>query len=376
MGTIIRLAIRMGYHREPSKTPGISPFDAEMRRRVWVNIFQVDALMSFQMGFPSMIPTEYCDAQLPRNLEYSDFWVGMEALPPSRPLFADTPILYIITKAGMMGMFKKIVAHTQSLASPTYDKTIALDLEAREVYSNIPDILQRRDVGRCFLDTSTRILERCNIELLYLKSIVVLHRRFVSYEPATPRFETSRRACAEAALDMLARQADLAQASQPGGRLHEDRWMLGSLMAHDFLLAAMVLCLDLSVRLRFDNTTDDLASRTYLALQTSRQVWTATSSLSPEAHTAAFALDLMLRKVSEKNAEALTQHAAASALDMASLVDPGLPYADLISDTIDGAKLPDWNLLDQYFQFPSTETPDVAGWNGDESFPSLFLDLE
>jgi hypothetical protein len=84
----------------------------------------------------------------------------------------------------------------------------------------------------------------------------------------------------------------------------------------------------------------------------------------------------MLRKVSEKNAEALTQHAAASALDMASLVDPGLPYADLISDTIDGAKLPDWNLLDQYFQFPSTETPDVAGWNGDESFPSLFLDLE
>jgi hypothetical protein len=351
MGTIIRLAFRMGYHRDPSTMPGTSPFDAEMRRRVWVNIFQVDALMSFQMGFPSMIPTEYCDAQPPRNLEYSDLRLEMETLPPSRPVSDDTPILYIIAKSSVMGMFKKIVVHAQSLASPTYDKTIALDLEARDVYSRVPETLQRRDVGRCFLDTSTRILERCNIELLYLKSIIILHRRFVSYEPATTSsFETSRRACAEAALGILARQADLHQASQPGGRLYEDRWMLGSLMAHDFLLAAMVLCLDLSVRLRFDKTTadDDVVGRAYLALHTSRQVWAATSSLSPEASTAAFALDLMLRKAGEKNAGFLMTHqgdAFPSTIDMApSLVysDSGLPYADLMSDVIDGSKTPDW----------------------------------
>ncbi|KAK4152579.1 hypothetical protein C8A00DRAFT_44389 [Chaetomidium leptoderma] len=342
MGTIIRLAFRMGYHRDPSEMPGITPFQGEMRRRVWVNIFQVDALMSFQMGFPSMISTEYCDARPPSNLEDSDFRAETDLLPPSRPLTYDTPIVYIIAKASVMGMFKKIVAHTQSLASPTYDRTISLDLELRDAYSRVPDILQRRDVGRCFLDTSTRIIERCNIELLYLKSTIILHRRFVNYEPATPSLETSRRACAEAALDILARQADLSQASQPGGRLYEDRWMLASLMVHDFLLAAMVLCLDLSVRLRFNSTAEDLASRAYMALHTSRQVWAATSSLSPEAHTAAFALDLMLKKVSEKNGEFLTQHASLVTTDLASLRNSGLLYADLMSDVIDGAKTPDW----------------------------------
>jgi hypothetical protein len=38
MGVIIRLALKMGYHRDPAKLPKaeFSPFESEMRRRVWV----------------------------------------------------------------------------------------------------------------------------------------------------------------------------------------------------------------------------------------------------------------------------------------------------------------------------------------------------
>ncbi|KAK4237193.1 hypothetical protein C8A03DRAFT_44945 [Achaetomium macrosporum] len=263
MGTVIRLAFRMGYHRDPSKVRGISPFDGEMRRRVGVNVFQFDALI---------------------NLEYSDLRVDMEALTPSRPLSDDTPVIYIIAKSRVMGVFKKIVGHTQSLASPTYDKTISLDLETRDV----------------------RIFERATIEILYLKSLVILHRRYVRYHgPASPRFEISRRACVEAALDILARQADLHYASQPGGRLWEDRWMIGSLTAHDFLLAAMVLCLYLS---------------------------TAKKSLCAEAHTASLALELMVRKHQNQP--------ASQSMDIPPSL--GLPYADLVSETIDGTDIPDW----------------------------------
>jgi hypothetical protein len=32
---LIRLMVRMGYHRDPENLPGISPFDGEMRRRAW-----------------------------------------------------------------------------------------------------------------------------------------------------------------------------------------------------------------------------------------------------------------------------------------------------------------------------------------------------
>lgn len=62
----------MGYHRDPKHLAGISVFEGEMRRRVWLNLVQIEALMSYQLGFPSMIPSEFCDTEVPRNLEYSE----------------------------------------------------------------------------------------------------------------------------------------------------------------------------------------------------------------------------------------------------------------------------------------------------------------
>ncbi|EHK22864.1 uncharacterized protein TRIVIDRAFT_191511 [Trichoderma virens Gv29-8] len=356
MGTLIRLAFRMGYHHDPDGLPGMSVFDGEMRRRVWHNIFQVDALMSFQMGFPSMIPTEFCDTKVPRNLQFSDLDIGMTALPPGRPLFENTPIRYPIAKSGIMAVFKKIVAHSQSLALPTYDNTIMLDNEMREAYSALPEILRGRDVGRSFMDPSSIIFERCTLEMLYLKGLIVLHRRYISYEVDSRRFEHSRRTCAEAALDILARQADLSQASQPGGRLYDDRWMVSSLTMHDFLLAAMVICLDLSVRLRRPlsisvpgRDDDPLTGREYHALQTSQKIWASNSQTSSDARLAALALGLMIQKVAEKDA----RHIPPSDMD--------LPYAGPMSQMIDGTEGLDW----------PTDATHLEGFNIDPSWFDL-----
>jgi hypothetical protein len=348
MGTIIRLAFRMGYHRDPSKLDGITPFDGEMRRRVWLNIFQLDALISFQLGFPSMIPTEFCDTEVPRNLEYSDLSVDMKTLPPPRSFSEDTPVLYIIVKAGVMGVFKKIVAHTQSLSVPAYDKTLLLDTEMNQLYSELPEPLKGRDVNRSFLDPACLIWQRCTIEILYLKGIIVLHRRYINHELQNPKYEPSRRACVEAALDILYRQADLHKACEPGGRLYEDRWMVFSLAVHDFLLAAMVVCLDLSVRMRSRSGAStegrdnhQIASREYQALQTSQLIWTVNSAASPEAHIAALALELMIKKVAAKGL-GLFSMADVPYGYPDPIVDSELPYADAMSQMIDGSESIDW----------------------------------
>ncbi|KAI0902916.1 hypothetical protein F4823DRAFT_629819 [Ustulina deusta] len=355
--TIIRLAFRMGYHRDPSNLSGISPFDGEMRRRVWLNIVQVEALMSYEMGFPSMIPSEFCDTKVPRNLENTDLHMDMATLPPARPLSVQTAVRYSIAKHSVMSVFKKIVAHTQSLAVPAherYKRTMALHNEVSEAYNGLPEALRRRDINRSSLDSSGLIVERCTIEILYLKALIVLHRRYISYERQSLESDPSRRACIEAALDLLHRQADVHQACELGGRLHEDRWMFLSLPAHDFLLAAMVVCLDLSVSMRsrgaIDESTDykQLRGREYRALQASREIWAVNSSSSHEAHVATLALDLMIRKVAEHSSGFL-------------LIDPGthedtsvssegeFQYAGAVSQMIDGSEIVDWALLDQYF---------------------------
>jgi hypothetical protein len=342
MGTVVRLALRMGYHRDPDETTSIPKFEGEMRRRVWLHIFQIDALASFQMGLPSMIPTEYCDTQVPRNLYDTDLYVGMEKLPRSRPYAEVTPILYGIVKSGIMRVFKKIVARTHSLATPGYDDILALDLEMKEVYERTPNILRRRNVGESFMDSSDIILERCTLELLFLKGIVVLHRRYIRHEPQNPTFEPSRRFCLEAALEILARQADIYQATLPGGRLHEDRWMVTALTVHDFLLAAMVVCLDLSVRMETRQEDDQIfAPRKLRALQISQQIWAADGDFPSQSHLASLTLDLMIQKVKEIQINGDRSSLSQSA-DTYSFSGTELPYMEAMSDMIDGTEALDW----------------------------------
>lgn len=347
LGTIIRLALRMGYHRDPDGLPSISIFEGEMRRRVWLNIFQIDALVSFQMGLPSMLPAEYCDTKPPGNFHDTDLSADMDHLPNSRTLEEGTPLRYGIVKCKIMSVFKKIVGHTQPLSSPEYSATLALDREMKNAYETIPDVMKRRNMSDSFIDASDIIMERCTLELLYLKGIVVLHRRYIRHEPHNLQFEPSRRFCLEAALEILARQADIYNATLFGGRLHEDAYMVTTLTEHDFLLAAMVVCLDLSVQMESEvpeisniEGSESFIAKKFHALQTSQQIWAAKRGSPSQSHIASITLDLMIRKVTERQAS-VQNTLDESPHDNDPWMGAGLPYIQM-EDMIDGSEAVDW----------------------------------
>lgn len=395
MGTIIRLAMRMGYHRDPktqldNHNNKITPYEGEMRRRRWHVILQLDTLMSFQMGMPSVIPPEFCDTEPPRNLKDEDIWPTMETLPPSRPGSDYTPILYTIAKGGVMNMFRKVLVHAHSSSSsspPSYPITIDLDAKLRETYASIPETLKWKPINQSFTVSTGLIINRSTIELLYLKSVMVLHRRYLNTERHDPQREFSRRACINAALEILARQTELhAATSGPHGRLYEDRWMVSSLTAHDFLLASMVICLELSVLMRSSPSSLSLGktgqpasphfSRLLDALLNSQRIWAAKSVYSNEARTAALTLQLMIDKVQANNSTdnhepnnhhqsknqtfqqgMTTDHPSTStaattvSMSMATTIDLhsetemepfGLPFADTMTDMITGSENLDW----------------------------------
>lgn len=50
-GTMIRLALQQGYHRDPSEHSNLTVFQSEMRRRVWSAVSQHDLLFSVLVGF-------------------------------------------------------------------------------------------------------------------------------------------------------------------------------------------------------------------------------------------------------------------------------------------------------------------------------------
>lgn len=245
-GLCVRLAMRMGYHRDPGPHPQITPFQGEIRRRVWTFVRQCDLLMSFQFGLPAMVRTDHIDTETPRNLYDDELHEDMKVLPPSRPTFEATPMSYMIAKSKMTFLFGRIVERTQSINNPpTYEETMKFDTELREARSTHPPLLQMRGFQESARDPANLIMQRLGLEMVYLRSLFVLHRRFIARGRETPRYAYSRRTCIDASMQLLDHQATLHQESQPGGRLRSVKWYISSLTTHDFLLAAMLVCLDL-----------------------------------------------------------------------------------------------------------------------------------
>jgi hypothetical protein len=162
-GVIARLAMRMGYHRDSKMFPNITPFQGEMRRRVWAFVRQADLLFSFQVGMPSMLRTTDSDTDLPRNLYDDDFDEDSKELPPARQISEPTPISYLITKARLTYAFGRVNEHYSAVSSSSYDKVMEIDADLRRGRDLIPDHLQIRPLDECQLDPINLIMSRFSV---------------------------------------------------------------------------------------------------------------------------------------------------------------------------------------------------------------------
>ncbi|KAB5563458.1 fungal-specific transcription factor domain-containing protein [Coniochaeta sp. 2T2.1] len=391
MGIIIRLAFRLGYHRDPSKlttAPKPSPFEGEMRRRVWATIFQIDTLMSFQIGLPSMIPAEYCDADLPRNLENSDFNPETTVLPDARPILDHTPILYTLAKSSIMFVFRSVTSQTRSLSPSSYDQTLSLDAQIRDAYAKVPPAFRYTPISQSVVDSPGVIMDRTTIEILHLKSVIVLHRGYITAHRANPRFDFSRRACLQAAETVLHRQVELHEATRPGCQLNDQRWMVSALTTTDFILAGMVVCLELTVRMQgmggvgFVKDEEEVAR--YLGvLRRCQGIWAAAAEFSSEARMASEAMETTLRRnvawMEEIQEAAPPRGNEPSGAATENENTEGHVNSDAQNELLpmldDEALFIDWGILDNQFHDTLGEGADLDAWLLDAVQSSGPMDL-
>lgn len=253
IGTAVRLAQRMGYHRDASNLSrggsgsGISAFDAEMRRRTWFTLEYFDVVYSFQAGVPPIIQCDEVDTQLPSNLRDEEFNETTTVLPQARPSLDFTPILGFIYYSRQVKLLRRVVQQALAVTQPSYGDVRRLDADLRDLHKDVPPSLRYRPIRESgFADVPDVIMRRILCEILYLKCMCVLHRRYLTFQRDNGMYNGSRDACLEVSLRLLDIQSEFDEQSCDGGRLFEKRYMLTNYTGyHDFLLAAMCICLDL-----------------------------------------------------------------------------------------------------------------------------------
>lgn len=307
LGITIRLAMRMGYHRDASHFPNLSAWDGEMRRRLWALLCQLDTLISFQVGLPRTIQPWHSDTEMPSNLLDTDFDENSTELPPGRPDEEQTACSYTRGKARIMTVFGQTADLAYSREQVSYDETMEIDRRLEEAHDLLPSFFHIRPMTQCIADPADLIMRRYTLELLYQKSRIVLHRRYMAETHS--KYTYSRSTCLTAAKETLRHYAEIWSESLPGGQLYAERFFLNSLQNTDFMLSAMILCLELSQdnergnagRLGDQERTDLL-----LILETTHRIFKEARRRSMDTQRAFAALTLMLSRVKGTSVDSLT----------------------------------------------------------------------
>lgn len=123
VGLLIRLAVSIGLHRDGSSIPSMSPFEVEIRRRIWWHICCTEIrLNDGQVPEMGMSERDF-ETQEPTNVNDADIFPGMSMPPTPREGFTDTTITLIgcekwrLTRAVQFGTSKLNSGQPESDAS-------------------------------------------------------------------------------------------------------------------------------------------------------------------------------------------------------------------------------------------------------------------
>ncbi|ORY57779.1 fungal-specific transcription factor domain-containing protein [Pseudomassariella vexata] len=127
-GLLIRISHSLGIHREGTHFADLSPFDIEMRRRLWWAVCILDLRSAEDQGTDLTIAEQTYDTQFPLNVNDSDISPDMKEFPRER---ADaTDLTFCLIRYEICTLARRL--HSASNAMAPCPKDTQLTLKERE----------------------------------------------------------------------------------------------------------------------------------------------------------------------------------------------------------------------------------------------------
>lgn len=258
---------------------------------------------------PKAIKFAECDTKEPRNLREDELSEDMTVLPPSRPDTERTYSCYQRVKFAIMRAYGYVIEFLHIVEPQPYTEVIKLDEMLKKYHDQIPPHLQLGTLFQMQPCTPADITQKFFLQKFYYKGILLLHRKYwyaTLPEDLDEYRWFSRRMCVSSSMALLNIQVSMHEASQPGGILQHMKWWQFSITNHDFLLAAMIMCLDLNTNQRTDPRSGGMsycavAEKAKLdALIRARDIWGEISEECIDAKRAEGILTSLIRRLTTK----------------------------------------------------------------------------
>ncbi|KAI1169520.1 hypothetical protein F4777DRAFT_215483 [Nemania sp. FL0916] len=212
---LAKLSFTVGLHLDPRLYPSVTPFESEIRRRLWLTVLELTAITSLNSTLPLLLRASDYHVPLPSNIADSKLdkynHSRVEAPQATKHDGVDSSVQILLAKslrlrlqiihdlndASREASYEKVIAQSNSLQAHCRElsafflarSTDANDGE-RNLHGLVADLEPTSDFHRKFLDTYFRRL------------ILFLHRPFAHHARRDHRFLLSRQISLDASLIM------------------------------------------------------------------------------------------------------------------------------------------------------------------------------
>lgn len=195
VGSVIRIAITMGLHRDPAHLPHMTRLQAEMRRRLWNSILEISLQASLHLGGPPLLSMDDFDAEAPGN--FDDETLGEHDASRADDSFTDTAIARILRQTFPIRL--KVVKFLNDLqvSYRSYTETLRLDAEARTAFREM-----RRGLQRCTDQRGSPSFAILAVDLIAHRYISILHVPFYGASLHENAYAFSRKVMIDTVLKM------------------------------------------------------------------------------------------------------------------------------------------------------------------------------
>ncbi|GMG53306.1 unnamed protein product [Aspergillus oryzae var. brunneus] len=253
-GSLVREAITIGLHRDPSHFKGLSPYWGEIRRRLWLTIIELDLQAALGTGAPVTLSEDEYDCAPPSNIDDEDLLVDSPVAPTPKPITVLTRTAFQVSLAQTIGVRINITkAVNRVRLTLSYQRILDLSemLTSERSPALIGDASCEDDSRRC------RLAFRQSLFLFLISQcLLTLHRAFF-LSLAETRKETyafSRQMCVQASLALLA-PLEISADDLDHGPDNEQRTVYpyllrlrGGMFRDEFFHAAATLCFELQLQ--------------------------------------------------------------------------------------------------------------------------------
>jgi hypothetical protein len=199
IGTIIRTAMQLGYHRDPQTFHGMSPLHAEMRRRLWATVMEISVHAAFNSAMPPLISLDEFDTGPPLNINDDEIGKSTETPPLPHPSTVYTQTtLQLHLHRSFPARLEAVRVSSSFRVDPSYEHVLRLGKEI-SASCRFPSISNSPQPTPFHLN---------HLDLLLRRPLLALHRSWVIKAKANPRYYFSRKVTLDTALALTSNLQD------------------------------------------------------------------------------------------------------------------------------------------------------------------------